>query len=148
MINPIGAPDRSSSGSTGRTKSQKDEIDIDKLLADLKKQGEEVLSYRQKEMKDGGHQQQDQIDQMINDIDNEFSEIDNLLKDVEGLTMAKEADIPSTEAVNDNDLDDRIQKQLQQIQDKKKNAPCDWSIPSKVQIFMPFYIFFIWVIIF
>lgn len=62
---------------------------------------------------------------MINDIDNEFSEIDNLLKDVEGLTMGQEEDDKTDAIINATDLDEQIQKQLLQIQDKKKIAPSD-----------------------
>lgn len=62
MINPIAEPGLYSSGSSGKAWSHKEDIDIDKLLEDLKKQGEEMLSKQQK-MKDGsGQQKQDQID--------------------------------------------------------------------------------------
>ena len=67
MINPVvggsnrsGSGSGSGSGSMGTLKPQKTELDIDKLLADLKKQGEEALNDRQQEMKDGsGLQQKD-----------------------------------------------------------------------------------------
>ena len=52
MINPIAEPGHYASGSSGKSKSQKDDIDIDKLLADLKKQGEEMLSKQEQKMKE------------------------------------------------------------------------------------------------
>ena len=72
----------------GDSKKHNAAVDIDKLLADLKVQGEKVLEKAKKE--EGGNKTgtagEDSINKMFLDIDNEFSEIDSLLKDVETLT--------------------------------------------------------------
>lgn len=89
-----------------------DKGDIDQLLAQLKKESENILSQQTEKGADVD------IDKMINDIDNEFNEIDDLLKDVETLNIKSNEEhksLSSEEHMSNASLD------LQ----RKRNAPTD-----------------------